>query len=224
MAFAGFDTSGFPGETIMETLQNTTNLKYCGYYLGPSPSHSDTSYMGKRAFLQNLGFGFVPLYVGEQVEGPGSLHPSAPKGVLDGNDAVQMMTSEGFPLGSCVFLDLENGPPLRLDDYVNSWCDAVSSGGFTAGVYCSHLLADQVQGLQPAVRIFAFKVTTTGTHSVSGPPYPELNPGQSGFAEAFVFQHQQNALISVPGEAKRLNVDLSSAVTPDPSAPGAPGV
>jgi len=221
MAFAGFDCSGFPGERIIQTLKRTTNLKYCGYYLAPAPSHSDTSWMGKRSFLHTLGFGMAPFYVGEQIEGPGSHEPSAAKGATDGQDAAQMMNSQGFAPGSCVYLDLENGPPLRLGEYVNSWCNAVSDHGFLPGVYCSHLLAVEIQALQPTARILAFKVTTTAPHSVSGPPYPELDPKGSGFAEAFAWQHQQNALISVPGEAKRLKVDLSSALTDDPSAPAA---
>jgi len=174
--------------------------------------------MGKRSFLHNLGFGIVPIYIGEQVEGSGSLHPSLDKGTTDGNDAVQLMINEDFAQGSCVFLDLENGPPLRLGEYVNSWCYAVSNGGFLPGVYCSHLLADEIQELQPTARIFAFKVTTTAPHPVPGPPYPEPDPRGSGFAKAFVYQHQQNALIFVPGEAKQLKVDLDSALTEDPSA------
>jgi hypothetical protein len=182
--------------------------------------------MGEFSFLQGLGFGILPLYVGEQVEGAGSRHPSSAKGTEDGKDAVQMMTDEGFAPGSCVFLDLENGPPLNrpglpLGEYVNSWCNTVSDGGFLPGVYCSHLLANDIQQLQPAARIFAFKVTTTAPHSAHGPSYPEPEPSESGVAEAFVFQHQQNALIVVPGEAKRLKVDLDSALAPDPSAPAA---
>ena len=93
MAFAGFDRSGFPGEAVMQKLRNTTNMRFCGYYLAPAPSHSDTSWMGELGFLQDLGFGILPIYVGEQVEGQGSRHPSSAKGTVDGNDAVQMMTS-----------------------------------------------------------------------------------------------------------------------------------
>ncbi|SRR5216683_1716857 len=128
MAFAGIDCSGFPGERIMRTLQRTTNLKFCGYYLAPAPSHSDTSWMDKRSFLQTLGFGFAPFYVGEQVEGPGSHEPSIAKGATDGKDSARMMKTQGFAPGSCVYLDLENGPPLRLGEYVNSWCNAGVSG------------------------------------------------------------------------------------------------
>jgi hypothetical protein len=136
------------------------------------------------------------------------------------------MTSEGFAAGSCVYLDLESGPPLNrpglpLGEYVNSWCNAVSDGGFLPGVYCSHLLAGDIQQLQPNARIFAFKVATTETHPVAGPPYAEPDPDESGVADAFAFQHQQNALITVPGEAKRLKVDLDTALTEDPSTPAA---
>ena len=224
MAIAGFDCSGFPGKTIVQKLRSTTNLRFCGYYLAPAPSHSDTSWMGELSFLQNLGFGILPLYVGEQVEGAGSRHPSSAKGTKDGNDAIQMMTSEGFTPGSCAYLDLENGPPLNrsglpLGEYVNSWCNAVSAGGFLPGVYCSHALADEIRQLQPAARIFAFKVATTVPHSFHEPPYPEPKPSESGIAGALVFQHQQNVLIAVQGEAKRLKVDLDSALTEDPSAP-----
>ncbi len=226
MAFAGFDCSGFPGETIIQKLRGTTNFKFCGYYLAPAPSHSDQSWMGKRSFLKNLGFGIAPFYVGEQVAGPGSLHPSSMKGSEDGRDAARLMQSQGFPAGSCVYLDLENGQPLNrpglpLDQYLNSWCKAVSDSGFHPGIYCSHTLAEEIHALQPAARIFPFNVPTTAPHPGPEPPYPEPNPSESGFAQALAFQYQQNALISIPGEAKQLKVDLDSAATEDPSAPAA---
>ncbi len=224
MPFAGFDCSGFPGKPIMEKLKDTTNFRFCGYYLAPAPSHSDPSWMGQLSFLNDLGFGTIPLYVGEQVTGAGSLNPSSRKGLQDGRDAAELMQDQGFVAGSCVYLDLENGPPLNahglpLDQYVKSWCEALSDGGFQPGIYCSHLLAKQVVDLQPGARIFAFKVATTDPHRGPSSPYPEPDPSQSGFDGTFVFQHQQNALISVKGEAKRLKVDLDSAATEDPSAP-----
>jgi len=220
MAFAGFDRSDYPGDTIMQRLIHTTNLRWCGYYLAPVPSHPGTSWMGKRAFLTNLGWGIAPLYVGEQVVPPGSQHPSAPKGTTDGNDAVSLMTSEGFHPGSCVYLDLENGPPLpqRLREYVNNWCRTVGGGGFLPGVYCSHLLAAQIQTLQPTARIWAVRVSTTDPHPVPGPQYPDPDPATSGFAGAFIIQLHQNCQTQVQGVAKPLTVDLDSARTNNPAA------
>ena len=106
-----------------------------------------------------LGWGLAPLYVGQQTVGPGSHNASGGQGTIDGQDAVSLMTDEGFAAGSCVYLDLENGPPLApaLRDYVASWCDAVAAGGYKPGVYVSHLLAGQVQALRPAARIWAVK-------------------------------------------------------------------
>ena len=140
MGFAGLDRSGYPGDAIMKIIRETTNLKWCGYYLAQAPAHKDPSWMGKRKVLTELGYGIAPLYLGEQTEGPGSRHPSAEKGTTDGKDAVRKMADEGFPPGSCVYLDLENGPPLpdSLRDYMNAWCSAVRDNGFLPGVYCTH--------------------------------------------------------------------------------------
>ena len=45
---AGFDRSEYPKDGVMDWLKANTNLVWCGYYLGPTPSHSGTSWMGKR--------------------------------------------------------------------------------------------------------------------------------------------------------------------------------
>jgi hypothetical protein len=221
VAFAGFDRSDYPGDTIMTTLRQNTNLRWCGYYLAPAPSHPGTTWMGTRDFLVGLGWGIAPLYVGEQVVPPGSQHPSAATGTTDGNDAVGLMSDEGFDAGSFVYLDLENGPPLppQLRDYVNSWCAAVAAGGFRPGIYGSHLLAAELQALQPAARIWAVRVSTTQPHTVPGPNYPEDEPSNSGFAGAFMMQLHQNCQTGVAGVAKPLTVDLDTCVSGNPCAP-----
>ena len=33
-AFAGFDSSAYPGDVIMKWLRANTNLVWCGYYFG----------------------------------------------------------------------------------------------------------------------------------------------------------------------------------------------
>ena len=218
MASAGFDCSAYPGDVVMTRLIET-NMAFCGYYLFPTPSHiSDGSWMGKRSFLEGLGWGIAPIYVGQQTAGPGSHHASARQGVTDGNDAADLMTSEGFPAGSHVYLDLENGPPLlpKLRDYVASWSDAVVARGFQAGIYLSHHLAAEVQALRPAARIWAIKVTTTDPHPVAGPPYPDDDPTGSGFDGAFMWQLHQNCQIGVPGGPASLTVDLDTSLSPNP--------
>ena len=126
--------------------------------------------MGQRAALTNLHWGIAPLYVGQQVTGPGSHNSSLAQGHVDGGDAVNLLKSEGFPNGSCVYLDLENGPPFvqPQQDYVTGWVDTVLADGFQPGVYCSHLLAAAVHALRSQARIWAFKVSTTDPHPVPG--------------------------------------------------------
>jgi hypothetical protein len=222
--FAGFDTSIYPGDSIMEWLKANSNLAWCGYYLAPAPSHGDTSWMGKREHLSDLGWGFAPLYLGEQVHGQGvrgSFNPSPEKGTADGEDAAEMMANEGFDPGSCVYLDLENGPPLQevQRSYVSNWCDAVQQAGFTPGVYCSHGMAQAVQQLRPDCRIWAFKILLSPAPVPPLSQLPNPDPSGSGFPGAFVYQLDQNRTIKVLPTQIPLKVDLDSALVQDPSAP-----
>jgi hypothetical protein len=180
--------------------------------------------MGQRAGLVEAGWGIAPLYVGEQVIPPGSQRPSALKGKNDGEDAVNLLITEGFDPGTCVFLDLEDGSlPSQLAEYTAAWIDAVAEGGFQPGVYCSHSIAAQVDRLRPGTPIWAFKVPTTDHHEVAGPPFREDDPSGSGFAAARAWQLDQNGSVHVsPAPGGRLTpIDLSSALSRDPGAPAA---
>lgn len=220
--FAGFDRSAYPGDAEMTWLRANTNLVWCGYYLGPAPSHPDTSWMGVRARLVANGWGIAPIYVGQQVTGPGSQQPSLAQGGTDGDDAANLMTSEGFPPGSCVYLDLENGPPLTqiLADYVAGWCDAVNARGYLPGVYCSHGFAAAVHALRSSARIWAFKVSTTSPHPFPGTNFPTLDPAGSGYPGAYAWQLGDECQLTLPGAPiSQITVDLDVAVTADPGAP-----
>jgi hypothetical protein len=225
-AHAGFDCSDYPGDQVMAWLRANTNLAWCGYYLAPAPSHSATSWMGKRGALNAAGWGIAPLYVGEQVIGHGSQHPSGAKGQTDGVDAVALMRQEQFPAGTHVYLDLEDGSlPGALRLYVEAWIDAVAPSGYQPAIYCSHVIADAVVTARPATPIWAFKVTTTADHNLDGTHFREVDPAGSGFGAARMWQLEQNALIGVPLlRSGRLKVDLSSALVPDPGAPAASGI
>ena len=219
-AFAGFDTSAFPGTSVTSWLKAHTNLQWCGFYLGPSPSHPGADWMSHLADLMAQRWGIASLYVGQQVMGPGSHHTSGPRGTTDGRDAVALMQQAGFATGRFVYLDLENGAPFTpaQHDYVGSWVDAVEAGGYGAGVYCSHTFADHVHQHRPSARIWAFKVPTVLGHTVPGTNFRDSHPGGSGFPGAFIWQHDQHAMITAG--TKSLNVDLDTALTPDPGAPG----
>lgn len=219
-AFPGFDASGFPGLQATSWLKSNTNLKWCGFYLGPSPSHPGADWMAHTQALMQQGWGIASLYVGQQIMGPGSHHTSGAQGTADGADAVSLMHAAGFAPGRFVYLDLENGAPFTQPqhDYVAKWCAAVDNGGYGAGVYCSHTFADQVHQLVPGARIWAFKVPTVLAHTIPGNNFRDSHPGGSGFPGAFIWQHDQHAQIEAGPAGHQFNVDLDTALTPDPGA------
>ena len=224
-AFAGFDCSGYPGDSAMRYLKDNTNFAWCGFYLGPAPSHHDPGWMGKREFLTGLGWGLAPIYVGQQTIPPGSMNPDAAHGYTDGQNATDLLQQAGFPAGSAVYLDLENGIPFTTAQqaYVAAWVDQVQHDGFTAGVYCSHGFAIALHQVVPSALIWAFKVDTVSPHPVPGPLYPDIHPAGCGYAGAFMWQLGQNCQIAVAGKpGGRLLVDLDTAISADPSAPTQP--
>ena len=218
--YAGMDRCDYPGSKPMAWLKENTNLVWSGFYLGTSPSHSGTSWMKARAELVEQGWGLAPIYVGQQVTGPGSRTVTAEQGARDGGNACELMTSAGFPHASFVYLDLENGPPFTPAQrgYVGAWVDAVKAHGFSPGVYCSFLFAHQVHELRTDARIWAFHVSTTKPHHVPGPRYPDPDPAACGYPGAFIWQLGDECRISLAGDpGDIIEVDLDTAASPDPS-------
>lgn len=217
MAFVGLDTDEFPGIAAMAAVKAETNAVWTGFYL-TAPSHSKSGWAGTCANLLAMGWGFAPIYVGQQTEGPGSHLVTAAQGTLDGIDCAYQMGLEGFPAGSRVFLDLENGGPFSppQSDYVAAWVAAIQSAGYSAGVYCSHEIAQDVALANSSAQIWAFKVETTARSSAAS-PFPDPEPSGSGYAEAAIWQRQQNVQIS--GAGFSFVADLDTATTADPSAP-----
>src|SRR5262249_20707466 len=117
--FRGFDTSIYPGDSKMLLLRNEGDVVWTGFYLGPAPSHTDDSWMSKRADLMAMSAGFAPIYVGQQQPtGPGSRILTAEQGTLDGADAAQLARDAAFPPASVIYLDIETGPPI-LPEFVD---------------------------------------------------------------------------------------------------------
>ena len=217
--FAGFDRSDYPGPAVMKWLLDNTNLKWAGFYLAPAPSHQNTSWMDADD-ADFEGWGFAPVYLGQETIGPGSHRVTAAQGAIDGADAAALMTKAAFDSGSVVYLDLENGPPLTTAqrEYVGAWCDAVTAAGFAPGVYCSFLFAGAIKTLRPKARIWAFHVRTTAEHAVPGATFPTPDPASSGFAGADLWQHDDEAIIPCAAAPYgMLVVDLNRANSADPS-------
>jgi hypothetical protein len=219
--FAGFDRSDYPGKAAMDWLKANTNLKWAGFYLAPAPSHQNTSWMDADD-ADFEGWGFAPIYLGQETAGPGSRLITAAQGTIDGAHACALMAKAGFDPKAVVYLDNEAGPPMSTAyrEYVGAWCDAVVAGGFTAGVYCSFMLGLLIATLRPGTRVWVFHVPTTAEHNVDGRFFPESDPTASGFPGASIWQRDDEARIycgAVP--SSRLVVDLNSANSADPSTP-----
>lgn len=217
--FAGFDTFIFPGGNTMAWLRKNTNLTWCGYYLAKTPSHQDVSWMGQRENLQSDCWGLAPIYVGQQITGPGSHDVTLSQGYVDGKHTVELMHREGFPSKSWVYLDLENGPPYQTaqSNYVFAWSTAVQDGGYNPGIYCSHDVAVEVQKQLPDSRIWAFRVNTTEETHFIGTDFPAIAPSGCGYTKATMWQLRQNCVVNASDGIGSLMVDLSSSIVKDPS-------
>ncbi len=214
MSFLGLDTDQYPGDDAMAKLRQ--RFAVTGFYLAPAPSHGDPGWMPKLAYLQSLRYGFLPTYVGQELVGPGRHNVTAAQGSIDGADAARLAMLAGFPAGSFIYLDLENGPPFTLSEsaYVSAFRVALAVGGYALGIYGSHLYAAALHELCPAARIWTVHTATTQPHPRGGLIIP-VDP-TSVYAQAVACQFDQSVVLSDFGN---LEVDLNSTTLADPSRP-----
>lgn len=221
---SGLDMSAYPGLDTLAWIKSETGISFVGFYLGPAPSHPDDDWMQHRDDLMQQGWGLAPIYVGQELAGPGSHAVTAQQGDEDGRTAAVLMERAGFPRHSTCYLDLEDGAPLEEPraSYVKYWAGSLFGGGYMPGVYCSHAIADAVASMFAAEsvespRIWAFKVPTTATHPIGDLSLPAPDPSGCGFANATAWQRDQNAEIHTPHGT--VLVDVSTSTLADPSAP-----
>ena len=223
MPFAGFDSLSYPKDPVMAWLKANTNFSFVGFYLAPAPSRPDSDWMDRRSTLSAQGWGFAPVYVGQQEPNqPGSHILTPQQGEIDARDAAGLMTTAGFPAGSVVYLDIEQGGALSpaTSAYVKAWVETLAGlKSFTPGVYCSHSTAATLVKAVGVVRIWTWNLIDLAPQS---PTFPTADPSGSGVAQAVLWQHAQNKSIAFTGgPVKSLAIDLDCASVPDPSQPPA---
>lgn len=214
--FLGFDRLEYPGDAFMRLLRTEAQVSWTGFYLAPAPSQGSTTWMKKRAFLNGLGFGFAPIYVGQQQrQVRGSHILTAVQGKSDAENAVALAQEAGFAETSVLYLDIETGPPPepKLLEYYEAWVQGVSDNRFTPGVYCSHLLPPALPHANAVVWIFHLKFANG--HSFS-PPLPMIDPSQSTFTDARMMQYAQQGSLTIGGQTLS-PIDLDSSHKADPS-------
>jgi hypothetical protein len=136
-AYLGFDRNSYPGGLALVSLRET--FSFTGYWLNNPPGEISNSWNGKRALLLSHGFGFLVIYNGRMSKNLRSSPDPAGLGTGDAFAASDSARVEGFPRGTVIFLDEEEGGRLLPEQraYLHAWVDGVNAHGFQAGVYCS---------------------------------------------------------------------------------------
>lgn len=149
-SYLGFDRNDYPGDAAMAELRKV--FAFSGYWISPPPDESSTSWLGKREAMQAAGFGFLVLFNGKPANHPGVIENAAGIGTRDAARAVAAALDNGFPPGTVIFLDQEEGGRLEPHQlaYILAWVDGVNASQYRAGVYCSGIPVTEENG-SPAI-------------------------------------------------------------------------
>jgi hypothetical protein len=145
-SYLGFDRNDYPGDENLRPLRKT--FAFTGYWLNSPPGARTNSWIGKRKVVEDAGFGFLVLFNGRTYAEIRAAGDPSKVGAADGAKAARTARSEGFPLHTVIFLDQEQGGRLLPEqrNYMHAWIDAVASGNFSAGIYCSGIAAREDSG------------------------------------------------------------------------------
>jgi hypothetical protein len=199
-SFLGFDRNDYPGDDAMKLLRK--DFSFTSYWLSNPPQTKSNSWSGKREYLHSLGYGFLPLLSGP-TSGELRDEPYTLKRVAaDVQSAASAARREGFPPGSVIFLDIEEGGrlPSTYATYLKHWISDLDKLGFRAAVYCSGIPIDEGEGLKlitadfirdqikPAELIYwVFNDSCPPSPGCATPQNPPL-PSKSAVAYAQVWQ------------------------------------
>lgn len=145
--YLGFDRNIFPGDAALPILRKT--FSFAGFWISPPPGETSNTWVGKRALLREQGFGFLVLYRGREERELKTAAEAATKGTNDARDGAANAKREGFPQGTIVFLDIEEGGRLSsaYHAYLRAWADTLLAAGFRPGVYCSGMPTHEGPGV-----------------------------------------------------------------------------
>jgi Domain of unknown function (DUF1906) len=202
--YYGFDANKYPGDESLIKLHET--FAYTGFWLNTPPGASTNQWTGKRAAVEKAGFGFLVLFNGRLEAELQKASDAAEVGKSDARLAIEAAEREGFPAQTVIFLDIEEGGRMLPEQkaYIYAWVDAVTTGGFRPGVYCSGIPALEGHGITIVTandlresaggRSIVYWVGNDGC-----PPAPgcrlarkTLPPAESGVGFAAVWQFAQS--------------------------------
>jgi Domain of unknown function (DUF1906) len=202
-SYLGFDRNNFPGAAALPALRKT--FSFTGYWLNTPPSARSNTWTGKRRILRQYGFGFQVLFNGRRY---GELQDGDPQslGKSDARTAVAAVRREGFPYGTIIFIDQEEGGRLLAAQkaYIFAWAAAVNASGYRAGIYCSAMPATEQSGAQVVTAKDLYDnggryQLTFWVYNTASPPSPgctfphtHVPPSASGIPFASVWQFGQS--------------------------------
>jgi hypothetical protein len=231
--YPGFDTWRYPGEDAMRAWRERSPYRWVGYYL-LSPCRRDSSWAGRRAALERMGWGMAVLYVGQQVfEGepppePGDTPIRCSHTLLteaqarrDAADAVARAAAEGFPPGTALFLNVERATalPPAFAAYYRTWtAEVLRDGRYRPGTYAHRVNADALFALAAEVHREAGRSAAPPFWVAGGSGFAlDRAPGDAGLPYAAVWQGALDVERTWGGVT--LTVDENVAGRPSPSAP-----
>jgi hypothetical protein len=200
----GFDRNLYPGDAAFPALRKT--FAFTGYWLNVPPGEKTNTWIGKRDFLVKSGFGFLVLLRGRDSHEFKKAPDGPVKGSLDAQVAAAAAKKEGFPSGTIIFLDIEEGGRLSATyhAYLHAWLDGLTGSGYRAGVYCSGMPAKESGGVtiltaddirdNAGSREFVFFVFNDACPPSPGCVFPSAAPSvaSSGVAYAEAWQYAQS--------------------------------
>lgn len=201
--YYGFDANNYPGDEALPNLHES--FAYTGFWLNTPPGASTNQWTGKRSAVEKAGFGFLVLFNGKLEAELQKTADPIKMGESDAKLALEAAEREGFPGGTVIFLDIEEGGRMLPEQkaYIYAWVDAVTAGGFRAGVYCSGIPASEGHGIT-VVTANDLRENARGRSIVYWvandrcPPSPgcrfkrALAPAESGVEFAAVWQFAQS--------------------------------
>jgi len=199
-SYLGFDRNDYPGDANLKILHQT--FAFTGYWLNIPPGETHNTWVGKRKAIESAGFGFLVLFNGRLYADLKRVSRATALGRSDAGRAVTTAKREGFPSGTVIFLDQEQGGRMLPEQkaYIFAWIDGVTAGGFRAGVYCSGIAAREDEGTVVTAddirqhaggREIVYWVTNDACPPSPGCVFPRKppHPAESGleFADAWQF-------------------------------------
>ena len=137
-SYLGFDRNTYPGDERLAELHQ--HFAFAGFWLNNPPGEQQNTWSGHRSQLLQAGFGFVVLFNGRldaEIK-QAKLSPDQ-LGRQDAATAVAAAEHEGFPMGTIIFLDQEEGGRLLPEQatYFFGFTEAIAASRYRAGSYLS---------------------------------------------------------------------------------------